>query len=199
MNKTIRNAIKDRRTYYAIGNDKVISNDKIVEITRHAVQYVPSAFNSQSARVLVLMDAEHDKLWEITKNILKGIVTPEQFPKTEKKIDSFKSGYGTILYFEDQDTVAGLQDKFPSYRENFPLWSLQSSGMLQYGIWTMLESAGLGVSLQHYNPLIDEKVRKTWNIPASWKLISEMPFGKPMAAPDAKTFLPLDERIRVFE
>lgn len=199
MNKALQEAVKNRRSFYAIGKDKILSNEKIVEIIRHAVQYAPSAFNSQGARVLVLIGSEHDKLWELTKDILKGIVPAGQFSQTEKKIDFFKSGYGTILYFEDQDTITGLQKKFPLYQQNFPIWSLQSSGMLQYSIWTLLEAEGFGVSLQHYNPLIDEKVKEMWHIPASWKLLGEMPFGKPLAAPDAKTFLPLDERIMVFQ
>lgn len=71
--------------------------------------------------------------------------------------------------------------------------------MLQYSIWTMLESAGYGVSLQHYNPLIDEQVKAAWQVPEQWRLIAEMPFGKPLAQPDAKTFLPLDERVKVFK
>ena len=63
MDKTIREAVENRRTYYAIGKGKAPSDEKIVGIIRHAVQYAPSAFNSQGARVLVLMGAEHNKLW----------------------------------------------------------------------------------------------------------------------------------------
>jgi predicted oxidoreductase (fatty acid repression mutant protein) len=58
---------------------------------------------------------------------------------------------------------------------------------------------GLGVSLQHYNPIIDEEVKKQWNIPGSWKLIAQMPFGKPTAAPDEKEIKPLDERVKVYK
>lgn len=199
MNKAIQEAMKNRRSFYAIGKDQILSNERIVEIVRHAVKYTPSAFNSQSARVLVLIGTEHDKLWELTKNILKKIVPPGQFSQTSKKIDSFENGFGTILYFEDEDTVAGLQKKYPLYQQNFPIWSLQSSGMLQYSIWMLLEAEGLGVSLQHYDPLIDEKVKETWHIPASWNLIGEMPFGKPLAVPDAKSYIPLDKRIMVFQ
>ena len=43
------------------------------------------------------------------------------FAKTEEKIDnSFACGYGTVLFFEDQTVVKGLQEAFPSYQENFP-------------------------------------------------------------------------------
>lgn len=198
MDKALKNAVENRRSVYAIGKDMVISEKEIAEIINHAVKYAPSAFNSQSARVLALLGNEHDKLWNFTKDILKEIVPPEQFSATEQKVNSFKNGCGTILYFEDQDTVAELQQKYPAYSQNFPLWSLQSSGMLQYSIWTMLESAGLGATLQHYNPLIDEKVKTTWKISESWKLLGEMPFGKPLAAPDSKTFLPLDGRVKIF-
>ena len=196
MNKSLFDAVKDRRSFYAIGKDTVIADEEILNIVNHAVQYTPSAFNSQSARVLVLLGKEHDKLWLITKEILKGIVPPENFKSTEEKLSAFQNGYGTILYFEDQDTVTGLQKKYPLYEQNFPVWSLESSGMLQNTIWMMLEVAGFGVNLQHYNPLIDEKVQSNWNIPQSWKLLGEMPFGTPLAEPNAKTFLPLNDRVR---
>lgn len=199
MNKTLKNAVADRRSVYAVGKDKVIPDEELFEIISLAVQNAPSAFNSQSARVLVLLGKEHDRLWDFTKEILKGIVPPDKFPPTEKKLNSFQNGYGTILYFEDQDTVTGLQKSYPAYQENFPLWSLQSSGMLQYSLWMLLEEAGYGATLQHYNPLIDEKVKSTWHIPEQWKLIGEMPFGKPLAPPKEKSFLPLDERIKVFK
>ena len=63
----------------------------------------------------------------------------------------------------------------------------------------MLEDAGLGASLQHYNPLIDEAVAREWKLPASWKLTAQMPFGSPECKPDEKTFLPLDGRLKMFE
>jgi len=199
MVTSLRNALENRRSFYAIGKDNVRSDDEIAEIIRHAVKHAPSAFNSQSARVLVLLGSEHDRLWESTKDILRGMVPPENFSSTEEKIDSFKNGCGTVLYFEDQDTVTALQYNFPLYQQNFPIWSLESSGMLQYGIWLMLEEAGFGVSLQHYNPLIDEKVQSIWDIPKQWKLLAEMPFGKPLASPGDKSFLPLEDRIKIFK
>ena len=197
MSKDFLKAVEDRRTFYFIGKDVSLSDDELLKIIRHAVLHAPSAFNSQSARVLVLLGGEHDKLWDITTEILRGIVPAANFASTGEKLASFRSGYGTVLYFEDQDTVAGLQKSFPLYKDNFPLWSLQSSGMLQFVVWTALETEGLGASLQHYNPLIDEKVRETWNIPQSWKLLGEMPFGKPTGAPGEKDFLPVEDRLRV--
>lgn len=198
MEISLQNAARSRRTYYAIGKDAVVSDERLLDAIREAVLAAPSAFNSQSARVVVLLGAEHDKLWELTKEVLRGVVPPASFASTEEKLASFRNGRGTVLFFEEQDTVAGLQKSYPLYSDNFPVWSLESSGMAQYGVWLVLETLGYGVSLQHYNPLIDEKVKSAWNIPQSWKLLGEMPFGKPLAEPDAKTSLPIEERVKVF-
>jgi uncharacterized protein len=97
-----------------------------------------------------------------------------------------------------QQSNKKLQDAFPSYSENFPTWSQHTSAMHQLAVWTMLEDAGLGASLQHYNPLIDDEVRRTWNLPESWMLIAEMPFGTPTAEPGEKEFGELSERIKIF-
>lgn len=198
MSKDFYSAVQDRRSIYGISKEAVISDDRILEIIRHAVKYVPSAFNSQSGRAVLLLREHHDKLWDITKEILRKRVPEGKFAQTEEKLNGFRNGYGTILFFEDQSIVEGLQASFPSYKDNFPLWSLQSSGMLQYVVWTSLELEGFGASLQHYNPLIDEEVRKEWNIPESWKLLSQMVFGKPTAPAGEKEVKSLEERIRVF-
>lgn len=200
MERNFKEAIKNRRSIYALSNKASISDGQIKEIVDYAVLHTPSSFNSQTARVVLLLGDNHKKVWNITKDILRKIVPADAFKKTEEKINgAFASGYGTILFFEDQDVVKGLQESFPSYGENFPGWSLQSSGMLQFAIWTMLEDAGMGASLQHYNPLIDEEVAKTWNLPASWKLISQMPFGIPTSEAGKKDFLPLEKRVLEFK
>lgn len=200
MEKTFKQALENRRTYYAIGSESPVSDEKIEEVVQFAVKHVPSSFNSQSTRVVLLLGENHKRLWTITKDILKKIVPAEAFKTTEDKINNcFLAGHGTILFFEDQDVVKGLQEAFPSYADNFPVWSQQTSAMHQLAVWTMLEDIGLGVNLQHYNPLIDKDIEKEWNIPSSWKLIAEMPFGKPLAQPGEKQFRPLDERIKVFK
>ncbi|WP_419872855.1 nitroreductase family protein [Candidatus Pristimantibacillus sp. PTI5] len=192
-------AVKTRRSIYGISKESVISDEKIVEIVHEAVLHTPSSFNSQSARVVVLLGENHDKLWDIATNTLRAIVPADQFESTEQKMGSFKSGYGTVLFFEDKNVVDGLMESFPSYAQNFPIWSQHSSGMHQLVVWTALEKEGFGATLQHYNPLIDEEVKKTWSLPDSWQLIAQMPFGKPTAAPGEKTFQPIEERVKVFK
>ncbi len=199
MSKDFYTAIADRRTFYGISKETVVSDDRIKEIIEHAVKYTPSAFNSQSTRVVLLLGNEHDKLWDITKEALKKVVPAEQFSSTEDKINSFKNGYGTVLFYDDYSIVEGLQQQFALYKDNFPVWSQQTNGMHQYAIWTALEIEGFGASLQHYGELIENDVKKEWKIPDSWKLIGQMPFGKPTAEPDEKKFQPLEARIKVFK
>ncbi|WML33557.1 nitroreductase family protein [Clostridium sp. OS1-26] len=199
MSKDFLTAVADRRTFYGISKEAVVSDDKIKEIIDHAVKHTPSAFNSQSARVVLLLGNHHDKLWDITKEALRKVVPADQFSSTEEKINSFKSGYGTVLFFEDNSVVESLQQQFALYKDNFPIWSEQSSGMHQFVIWTALEVEGFGVSLQHYNELIETDIKKEWSIPSNWKLIAQMPFGKPTAQPGEKQFQSLEERVKVFK
>ena len=160
---------------------------------------MPSAFNSQTTRVVLLLGDEHQKLWRIVKDQLEERLSEERYRQSEKKIDtSFSCGYGTILFFEDHSIVEELQKAFPTYQDNFPTWSQHTSAMHQLAIWTMLEDKGLGASLQHYNPLIDEEVRRTWKLPESWQLVAQMPFGTPVADPGEKEFNDLSERIKIF-
>jgi predicted oxidoreductase (fatty acid repression mutant protein) len=199
MDKTYLEAIKHRRSYYAITKNSPVSDATIEEFVRWVVTYTPSAFNSQSSRLVLLLGEHHATLWNIVADVLRKIVPPDAFANTKKKINGFAAGHGTVLYFEDESVVKGLQEQFSSYAENFPVWSNQTSAMHQFALWTLLTDAGLGVSLQHYNPLIDEDVHQTWDISAKWKLIAQMPFGAPTHEPEPKTFQPLDERIRVFK
>jgi predicted oxidoreductase (fatty acid repression mutant protein) len=192
-------AVKNRRTFYGISKESPISGERILEIVQDAVKITPSSFNSQSARVVLLLEEQHNKLWDITKEVLRAIVPPDQFESTDQRINSFRSGFGSVLFFEDYAVIETMQAKFSTYQDRFPIWSHHSSGMLQFIIWTALETEGLGASLQHYNPLIDEKVRAEWNIPDTWQLIAQMPFGKPTAPPGDKEFQPIEERVKVFK
>ena len=45
---------------------------------------------------------------------------------------------------------------------------------------------------------IDNEVKETWQIPSSWRLISQMPFGKIEAIADEKDFEPLTNRFKIF-
>ncbi|ADU67023.1 nitroreductase family protein [Desulfurispirillum indicum] len=190
--------LKKRRTQYALGKTLPMAENEVDALIREVVRQAPSSFNSQSSRVVILFGRESEKLWSIVKETLRAIVPAENFASTDAKIDSFAAGAGTILFFEDQDAVRELQQQFPLYAENFPTFSEQSGGMAQFAVWTALANVGIGASLQHYNPLIDEEVARTWGLPASWKLRAQMPFGSNEQPIDEKTFIDDAIRFRTF-
>ena len=186
---------QNRRSVYALGKNLPISEQEALEIIDNAVKYSPSAFNSQTAHAVVLLGENHQKLWDITFGELeKFLPTEEAKAATKGKIDSFTAAYGTILFFEDHDVVKGLQEQFPSYADNFPIWSEQSTGIASFAVWNALAEAGVGANIQHYNPVIDEKVAAEWDIPANLVLRAQMPFGEKLqeAAPIERT-----SRVRV--
>ncbi|HDU8654168.1 TPA: nitroreductase family protein [Morganella morganii subsp. morganii] len=199
MSNSFIELIKKRRTIYSLGNNLPVSQDRIAALIKEAMKHSPTAFNSQSSRVVVLFGENHKKLWNIVKDTLRAIVPADAFAATEGKIDNaFLSGAGTVLFFEDQSVVKGLQEQFALYADNFPIWSEQASGIAQFAVWTALSEENIGASLQHYNPVIDEQVSKAWNIPADWKLRAQLVFGSIEQEAGEKAFMDDESRFRIF-
>ena len=198
MSNPMIEAIRKRRSQYALGRALPVPAAEIEALIKEAVKLTPSSFNSQSSRAVILFGEASVRLWQITEGAVEKVAPPESFAATKAKLGSFAAGAGTVLFFEDQDVVKGMQAKFALYADKFPIWSDQASGMAQYAVWTALADAGIGASLQHYNPLIDAEVAATWGVPASWLLRAQMPFGsneKPFAE---KTFMDDGLRFKVF-
>jgi predicted oxidoreductase (fatty acid repression mutant protein) len=191
-------ALKNRRSVYHLGENISLSNKEVEELIKEVVRETPTAFNSQTQRVVILFGDAHKKLWSITEDALKPLTQAENFPGTQEKLQGFAAGKGTVLFFEDMDVVKGLQEQFALYAENFPVWSEQASGMTQSNVWVALSENNIGANLQHYNPVIDEAVAKEWEIPASWKLRGQMVFGSIETAAGEKEYAADDNRFKVF-
>ncbi|KAH9909570.1 Nitroreductase [Xylariomycetidae sp. FL2044] len=199
MATSIIDLIKGRRSYYQLSKDLAgVSKDRIQDIVKDALKEVPSSFNSQTTRVVVLFGDEHDKLWDFTTTILKAIVPADAWESSAARMAMFKAAAGTILFFEDQKVIDTFQEKYALYADKFPIWATQSDAMLQFTLWTALEAEGLGANLQHYNPLIDQKVAETWGVPADWKLNAQLVFGAKAGGAGPKDYQPIEERFKVF-
>lgn len=197
--KTLQKLAEKRRSIYALSNQLPVSNDEIVNLVEHAVLHTPSAFNSQSTRIVVLFGEDHKKLWDITEEALKVIVgDDEKFQGTKDKIAGFRAGAGTVLFFEDKGVVRNMQEAAPLYADKFPIWAHQTNAMHQYVIWTALASIDVGANLQHYNPVIDQRVADAWDIAEDWELNAQMVFGAIEQPAGDKAFQPLDKRMKVF-
>ena len=190
--------IKQRRTIYAVGKNVTLDQDVIEQTIQEAVRFSPSAFNSQTSRIVTLYGESHHKFWNIVRENLRKIVPASAFANTDAKISSFEAGFGTVLFYEDQDTVKALQEQFALYADNFPVWSEHSTAIAQFATWTALSEAGVGASLQHYNPIVDAEVAATFNVPADWKLRAQLVFGSIEAPAGEKAFINDEHRFKTF-
>lgn len=186
-----------RRSVYQLSDQSPISDKRIEEIVQKVLLATPSAFNTQSTRVVILHGNQHRKLWDITKATIAPLVSGEQAAAAEAKIAGFRGAYATLLFFEDPAPYEPLS-AFKMYADKFESWREQTSGMHQLLMWTALAVEGLGGNLQHYNPLIDEEVKKTWSLNPEWKLLSQLVVGKPVGnAPAPKEKKPVGDRYKV--
>jgi len=170
--------------------------------------HTPSPFNMQAGRVVLLTGKFSDDLWEniVKPGYLKTLGGNEGAIKLyTQKIAEYAAGYGTILFFEDQAVVNDMSAKILSLGKEFPVWSENSTGMLQFTVWTALALEGIGASLQHYGAYSEEvsaNVLKEFNLPLTWKSTAMMPFGVPTGEPGTasrpKTFNPIEERVKVY-
>jgi len=199
MERKITEALRHRRSYYRLSAESPVPDAEIERIAAFALKHTPSAYNSQSTRLVLLLHEHHAALWKIVLRALRAAAPAESFDRTRSKVEqAFASGYGTVLFYEDTNVVRALQQRHPLYAGSFPAWSEHTSAMHQLVMWTLLEEAGFGASLQHYNPLIDPAVRREWSLPETWRLIAQMPFGLPAAEPEEKTSEPVEARMRIF-
>jgi len=199
MKNCMSGLLKKRRSIYNLGSREVISDNEIIGLVKNAVMECPSAFNSQSGRCVVLLENQHRLFWNQVTELLRKLVPEKKFQSTAEKMVSFIKARGTILFFEDDEVITDLQVRFPLYKDNFSKWSEHSSGMLQYIVWTSLAEHNVGASLQHYNPLIDDFVVNEWNLPRTWRLVAQMPFGSIENKADDKTYLSVDDRVKIFK
>lgn len=191
----IHEMLEKRRSQYGLNKEVKKDVKEIKELIEESVKLTPSAFNSQTQRVVVLFGEQSDKFWDLTLEELRKVAPAEGFERTVEKLDSFKQGIGTILYYIEDETVEGLQKQFPLYADNFPVWAQQENGMLQLVVWTALAEAGLGANIQHYNPVVDEVTAKEFDIPATWRLVAQMPFGNPIGEVIDKQHIEMSKKV----
>lgn len=167
-----------RRSIYALGKDVEVSNQELIDTIQGTVLNTPTAFNSQTSRVVILLDEESDAFWnEIAYSELEKVTPAEAFEGTKERLKGFAQAKGTILFYEDQDVVKGLQEQFPLYAENFPIWSEQGHGIALYATWLALA--------------------EKYDIPANWKLRAQAPFGQ-IVAPAGDKDIQTEGRFKVF-
>ena len=183
-------SLEKRRSFYKLGKNIKLSRDEIVALVKKVVHLVPDAFDCKSARVALLLGQKSEEFWDGVFDAFGGKVSHE-------KLDGFKGGAGTLLYFYDSDVVKGLQAKYPSYTDKFPIWAREAGGMVQIALWTALRDAQIGASIQHYNPIVDDLAHQITGFPESYVLTAQMPFGTIEGPARDKDGEDIEQRVKV--
>ena len=93
---------KNRRTYYQLSAESPVPDSRIEELVRNAALHVPSSFNTQSTRLVLLLHDQHRKVWDLAIGIFENLVATGAIPQavfenqTKPKLEAFKAGYGTV-------------------------------------------------------------------------------------------------------
>ena len=189
--------IKERRTAYAIGTNTELSNKEIADRIREVAQQIPTAFNSQTTRLVVVFGEDNVKFWDHILDVQKDVMEGDMWEMMSGVMQGAKAGVGTVLFFEDRDAVKGALGE----NERATVYKQHHSANAQYGIWLALTDLGLGGSLQHMNigfeQGFDKSVKDMFNLPASYEMIAQMPFGSIEAEPNPKEFIDSSEQVRV--
>ena len=120
---TLQQAFDARRTIYNLGNDLPVAPQAIVNMAERVLLHTPSAFNSQSSRLIVVFGEQHKQVWDIAEDKLRQEVGDGDFSSSKKKMDGFRAAAGTVLFYEDKKVIKSMQDKFALYADRFPTWA----------------------------------------------------------------------------
>ncbi len=156
----IQESLAKRRTYYNINKELPVAEEEVVALVENTTELVPDAFNMKSARVIVVTKAKQDELWDAIYEAFGGKVARE-------KIDSFKAGYGTLLYFYDEDVVKGLQEQFPLYAAgarmtaSYPVHPLLPGHALAIGVTSYDGGVYYGITADRPQTLCNQPVACT--------------------------------------
>lgn len=86
-----------RRSTIDLQNSSTISDARIEEIVKHAIYNTPTPFDVQSTRAVVLLCADHEKLWNMTYKHAKKNYPPDVFAAhIVPSLKATKESYGTV-------------------------------------------------------------------------------------------------------
>ncbi len=198
MDSVFTELLRKRRSFYSLENDINLSERDIISCLQDVLLYVPSAFNSQSTRLVLLMGNSHKLFWQTVCEKIEGMVSLADYNRSKTKIEkSFASGYGTLLFYEDKAIIAQMKKDFPLYAKDFNIYSEHTSAMHQFATWLLFSELGMGASLQHYGALVERDCVSLFDVPDDWRLVAQMPFGKALDVPGEKSQISMEERLRI--
>jgi uncharacterized protein len=155
-------------------------SDALIADLIMAADLVPSAFDAQPWRVVILHD-RHDALWDMIERTITRRLDGDRRARYLARVDALRGGGMTLLVFEDV-ARAGPQDNLT--HEEARDQASQSVGMLQLALWLTLTAHGMATSLQHWQWLMEDVALTFVGLPAEgFRLVTFMPVGSATEPP----------------
>lgn len=147
---------------------------ELVADLRAAAQRVPSAFNAQPWRVVVLRE-RNEAFWDLIVETLTARLAGDRRDRYLRRAANMRDGGMALLIFEDVER-ATPQDGLSADEARDQ--AAQSLGMVQFALWLTITAHGLSTSLQHWHALIEDVARTFVGLPPdSFRLVAFMPVG----------------------
>ncbi|KAF2098911.1 hypothetical protein NA57DRAFT_76145 [Rhizodiscina lignyota] len=193
--------IRAWRTNRELGFDESFDETLLMPILRTTLLHVPSFFNSQTTRIVVLLRLDNKRLWDLISNCLERTRDRTLVPsETYEGLRRLGNANGSVLFYEDTAAIGALLQSPNSARYVGKFQSLiqQTSAQQQFVVQTALCVEGLGGTLHYFNGgLIDEAIKQEWAIEPGWRLVAQIVFGKVLEPVGVKFHSPLDGRLIV--
>ncbi len=86
-----------RRSTIDLTKESPIPDSRIIELIKHTLLHTPSAFHAQSARAVILLHSDHEKLWDMAYTASQKATPAELFnARFIPNLTAFKNSYGTV-------------------------------------------------------------------------------------------------------
>ena len=196
---TFVDLVEKRRSIYALGTNSQYSKKEITDRIREVVKQVPSAFNSQTTRVVVLFNEANIKFWDHIYDVQKDVLEGDTWDMMSGIMTGAKNGIGTVLFLEDTDAVKEM----PAQGIRGEAYKQNNNANAQYAVWLALTEMDLGASLQHFNvgyeQGFDKGTKEMFNLPESYEMLAQMPFGSVEQEAGEKEHIDADIQVKVFD
>jgi predicted oxidoreductase (fatty acid repression mutant protein) len=152
----------------------------LVEELASAARLVPSSFDAQPWRVVVLRERNVD-FWELVTATIEERLEGDRRDRYLARAAGMRDGGMTLLIFEDL-ALSAPQDRLTP--EEARDHTAQSLGMLQLTLWLSLTAHGLATSPQHWHEFLEDVALSFAGLPEEgFRLVAFMPVGRAAESP----------------
>ncbi len=158
----------------------------LIEELASAVQLVPSSFDAQPWRVIVLHKRNVD-FWELVTATIEERLEGDRRDRYLARAAGMRDGGMTLLIFEDLSLSAPRDRLTPEEARDH---TSQALGMLQLTLWLSLTAHGLATSPQHWHEFLEDVALSFAGLPdKGFRLVAFMPVGRPAESPGPRAEL----------